>query len=116
MSLCKTVSVLAKEIESQLTELSGSERRMIEVMKNMPSYLEAGDLSQWEADYRASMNDDEDEGRLNYWVIELLYELPALNLFGAFDPKKSESIYSFIIQGLAEIGIKVSENLDVHEW
>jgi hypothetical protein len=115
MSLCRTVSILAKEIESQLNNLSDSERRMLEVMKNMPSYLNSGNLSQWEADYRASMN-DEDEERMNFRIIELLYELPGLNLFGALDAKKTKSIYSFIVQELTNNGIKVSEGLDVHEW
>jgi hypothetical protein len=115
MSLCKTVSVLAKEIQSQLNDLSVSERKMLKVMERMPSYLESGDLSQWESDYRASIN-DEDEGRMNFKLIELLYELPGLNLFGAFDAQKSESTYNFIVQELTNSGIKVSKDLNVHEW
>lgn len=39
---------------------------MIAVMKNMPFYLEKGDLADWESDYRVSIGDAENESSTSY--------------------------------------------------
>ena len=116
MSLCKTVSTLAEELENQLINISDSHKAMLEVMKNMPKYLEAGDLAKWEEDYRAAISNEEDELSFNCQAIDLLYELAGANLFGAFQVDDTKRIYKLIVNELENKNIKVSENLSVEKW
>ena len=107
---------MASELESQLAELKPNHRRMLSEMKKMPSYLRKGNLSEWEADYRNAIGEEEDEESFNYRAIDLLYELAGLNLFRAYNVAETVRMYSWVVEKLQQQGIKVTENLDVSEY
>ena len=116
MSACKTISILASEIEAQLNELPSSHRKMISVMKKMPNYLTEGNLAKWEADYRNAISDDEDEKSTSYKAIDLVYEIAAINLFGEYQKIETKKIYHVVVQKLKKLGLTVSHDLVVDEW
>ncbi|MEQ3513512.1 hypothetical protein ABMY35_09270 [Pseudoalteromonas sp. BZB3] len=91
-------------------------RNMIAVMKNMPFYLESGNLAGWESAYRDSIGDDKGESSASYQAIDLVYELADLNLFGSFQVSETEPLYKNIVVQLGKMGLPVSENMDVSQW
>ena len=116
MALCRTIATLAGQLEFQLEGMQENHRNMIAVMKNMPFYLEKGDLADWESDYRVSIGDAENESSTSYQAIDLVYELAGLNLFGAFQVTETQSLYKNIVIQLINMGLQVSENMDVSQW
>lgn len=116
MALCRTVATLAGQLEFQLEGMQENHRNMIAVMKNMPFYLEKGNLAEWESAYRDSIGDAEDESSASYRAIDLVYELAGLNLFGAFQVGETQSLYKNIVVQLSNMGLQVSENMDVSRW
>lgn len=116
MPLCKTVSILADELEQQLCGLNMNHKNMLTIMKEMPSYLVIGNLARWEEDYRSAIPDDEDESSQNYKAIDLIYELAGFNLFAAFQETETKRIYNFVVSELAKSKITVSGDLDVSQW
>ncbi|PKG80619.1 hypothetical protein CXF85_21060 [Colwellia sp. 75C3] len=116
MSLCLVVSKLATELETQLDGCTSSQQSMLKVMVDMPKYLAKNDLALWEADYRSSISEDEDEKSLEYKAIDILYELAGLNLFGKFQVSVSKQVYSSVVANLERLGIQVTSDLDVSRW
>ena len=116
MSLAKTASILALEVESQLQSLVKSHENILYVMKEMPSYLQEGNLNAWEASYRNAIDDNETEGDLNWRAIELIYDLAGFNLYGAFDKKQTKKIYKKIQKEFRSLGISIPDNLEVDKW
>ena len=116
MALCKVIATLADQLEFQLGGIEENHSNMIAVMKNMPLYLEKGDLAAWEADYRSAIGDSEDESSQAYKAIDLVYELAGLNLFSAFQVSETERVYKHVVSELGKLGLKVSEGMDVSQW
>jgi hypothetical protein len=116
MALCRAIATLASQLELQLEGMQENHCNMIAVMKNMPFYLEKGNLAEWESAYRASIGDVEDESSAPYKAIDLVYELAGLNLFGSFQVAETQSLYENVVVQLSSLGLKVSENLDVSQW
>ncbi len=116
MSVCRTISILASEVEGQLTDISESHRNLLSVMKEMPRYLSDSNLAEWEADYRNAISIDENEESNNYRAIDLIYEIAALNLFGEFEAEKTKEIYHMAISELRKMNINVTSNLSVDKW
>lgn len=107
---------MAASIEEQLDDVQQNHREMITVMKNMPVYLDRGDLATWEHDYRCAIGIHEDESSETYKAIDLIYEVAALNLFGKFQERESRKTYKRAIKELIKMGLSVPSNLDVSEW
>ena len=116
MSLCLTISKLASEIELQLNDLSNEHRKMIQVAKSMPKYLDEKNLANWERDYREAIHPNEDELSNNYQIIDLLYELASFNLFGKYQAQETLSLYRNVAAQLSDKGIKVTNNFNVDKW
>jgi hypothetical protein len=116
MALCRVIATLASQLEFQLEGMQENHRNMIAVMKNMPFYLEEGSLAKWESAYRAAIGDIEDESSTSYQAIDLVYELAGLNLFGAFQAAETQSLYKNIVVQLSNMGLQVTENMDVSQW
>lgn len=116
MALCKTIATLAEQIELQLNGIQENHSNMITVMKEMPLYLEKGDLSAWEADYRSAIGETEDESSKAYKAIDLVYELAAINIFGLFQVSETEQLYKKVVSELKKLGLNVSENMNVSQW
>ncbi|TCI04783.1 hypothetical protein EZV61_02085 [Corallincola luteus] len=116
MALCRTIATLASQLELQLEGMHENHRNMIAVMKNMPFYLEKGNLAEWESAYRASIGDAEDESSASYQAIDLVYELAGLNMFGSFQATETQSLYKNIVVQFSNMGLQVSENMDVSQW
>lgn len=115
MGLCESISIIVKEIENQLIDITTAQLNMISVIKNAPYYLENNNLSQFDSDYRKAMNAKE-ENEYNFQIIELIYELPALNLYGVFQKKETEKLYKLIFTQLEEKQIIISKNLPMQDW
>jgi hypothetical protein len=116
MSLCLVVSKLATEIEIQLDGCTNNQQSMLKLMIEMPKYLAINNLALWEADYRSSISEDEDEISIEYKAIDILYELAGLNLFGEFQVSLSNQVYSSVVANLDRLGIQVTSGLDVSRW
>ncbi len=116
MALSKTISVLARSLEKQLGDIQSNHQDMLEVMKNMPTYLELNDMAVWEADYREAIGSMEDENSEAYKAIDLLYELAGTNLFVAFDKRETERVYKYVASELMKMHLEIPRNLDVSEW
>lgn len=116
MSLCRVISTLASQLELQVDNLQENHSIMIAVMKNMPFYLEEGDLAKWESDYRRALGDSEDESSRTYKAIDLIYELAGLNLFGKFEVLETKRLYKYVVSELKKLGIESSGDLDVSQW
>ena len=116
MGLCRTIATLAGQLELQIEDVQENHKNMIAVMKNMPSYLEQGDLSKWESDYREAIGQSEDELSINYRAIDLVYELAGLNLFGAFQASETKALYRHVVSELDKLRFKVSEDMNVEQW
>jgi hypothetical protein len=116
MSLSRTITVLALEAESQMRDLSASQRRMLQVLKEAPQYLVRGNLAQWDADYHRAMSDDEDEAARNFRVIESIFEIAAVNLYGAYQAGETKRVYDSVVSELQKLGIRVPPDLPVAAW
>jgi len=116
MGVCTTIAKLASEIETQLVDLTENQRGMIAVMKEMPSYLEKGDLAAWDSDYKATISDNENESSANFMAIDLIYEIAAINLYGAFESKKTKKWYKQAVKELRKLGVDITKGLDVSQW
>jgi len=116
MSLTSSISILAEDVEKQLVGLSESHRKILSIMKDMPSYFEDRNLADWESDYRAAIDVDEPENCHNWKAIDLIYDLAGFNLFSAFEIEETIKIYKKIVNELASLNIVVPKNLDVGKW
>jgi len=85
-------------------------------MKEMPKYLEQGNLASWEKDYKTAISEREDEQSINYKAIDLLYEIAGLNLFGEFQVEDTIKIYSHAVNELKKMNINITNNLNVEKW
>jgi hypothetical protein len=116
MPISETVAVLAQEIEEQLPDLSACQLKLLAVLKEMPKYSAEGRLDLWETDYTNAINDGE-ENTHNVLMIDLIFELGARNLYGAFDASGTQRFYQeVLLKQFIHKGFSVSENLDVSGW
>lgn len=116
MSLCETISILAAEAESQLIDLSESQRRIFQVLKDGPQYLAKGNLAQWDSDYHQAIAADEDEAAGNYRVVDSIFEIAAVNLYGAYQARETKRVYELVVAELRKMRIRVSPDLPVDKW
>jgi hypothetical protein len=115
MSICIAVSILAKELEQQLTNITLGQKQMIGALKDAPRYCDERRLDLWEEAYKNALKDDE-ELLENFQLIDLVYELGAFNLFGAFDAVGTQNLYNHIVRQLTNKGLVVSKDFDVSKW
>ena len=116
MSVSQTIFILASEVETQLINLSESHQKMLSVLKELPKFVELRNLSKWDEHYKKSIPDDEDETSINYKIIDLLYELAATNLYGAFQKSETQRIYKLILSELKRQNIKVTKYSSLEKW
>jgi hypothetical protein len=115
MPICETVSVLAKQLEEQLSSVTPEQSRMLAILKEMPRYRQKGDLHSWSTDYKNSRNKNENSDP-NFSAIELIYEIGRYNLSTEFDQEGTVRLYHIATAMLAKGNISISRDLDVSKW
>lgn len=115
MSLSSTVSLLSREVKNQLHDLSSSQQEMLDILGRLPEYNRINNLALFNADFKNAIDDNE-ENDFNYRIIEMVYELIDINLFGAYQPKATKKYYKRLVKLLGEYNIKITRNLNVKNW
>src|SRR6266404_6340752 len=112
MPICETVSLLARQLEEQLSNITPSQSNMLALLQEMPRYRERDDLRAWSAGYKACRNENE-KSDPNYRAIELVYEIGRYNVSTEFDEEGTHRLYCIAILQLGQRNVVVSQDLDV---
>ena len=115
MTISDTVAALAKALESQITNPTDAQTRSLAVLQQMPTFSGQRRLDDWEMEYKASLNDDE-ELLANSKAIDLVFELGALSLYTTFRADLTSNYYRQLVGQLSSLGYSVPEDLDVSTW
>lgn len=115
MSVCESVSIIAKELEEQLGELSSAKQSRLNTLKVMPTYLKKMRLDLFDKDFTGTYIDGEDKGSKTYKAIEILAGLAFENMYVAFSLDDTMRTYKWVIEELGKINITISTNLDMSE-
>lgn len=116
MSVCNAVTILACEVEEQLSNMTSTQREMLNLLKNMNKYCEEGRLDDWEYDFGNILSDYNERDLENYKILVEIFNFGAYNLYGKFDLDGTNLYYKKITDFLNEQGYKVSTDLDVSTW
>ncbi len=116
MPVSETVRKLALEVESQLHSLSDGQTATLRILQLIPEYLEKNNLAAWDADFKLSIDDADDEESLNFRAIEMVSELAYENMYVAFSAQDTQKAYNAIVRELGRLNISVSEDMDVSVW
>lgn len=115
MPVCESVSILAKELEEVLVDLTEPERKRLSALKKMPKYLEEMRLDLFDEEFTSAYSDEENESTISFQAIEIIGNLAFENMYVAFSLEDTLSTYKWAIEELRKLGIFISNNLDMSE-
>ncbi len=115
MPICETIASLAKQLEAQLSTITPTQSKMLDVLKAMPRYNQREDLCGWSAAYKATRNKNE-ESDPNYSAIEAIYEIGRYNISTEFDEEGTVRLYHIATAMLAKRNIALTRDVDLSRW
>ena len=115
MSVCESVSILAKELEEILVDPTEPEKKRLNALKKMPEYLENTRLDLFDKAFTSAYSDEENESTVSFQAIEIIGTLAFENMYVAFSFEDTLRTYKWAVEELCKLGLSISNNLDMPE-
>jgi Fe-S oxidoreductase len=116
MGICDSVIFLSQAMIDSDFNVDSRQKLQLEILKLGSLYLDINNLPLWETAFQSTLTDEDDETKAGILINEI-YELAMLNMYGAFDSKRTIEIAQMLIETFSENGIEVSLNqLELDQW
>lgn len=116
MSVSQTVVALADLIEARIPLESARERLQLEILRQMPLYVQIWDLPAWESAFTAVMEEDDPPEGSGAWVLWEVFDFGRCNLYAAFVEAAAKRDYDYMRAQLRRVGIDVPESPELSDW
>lgn len=115
MGICNSAKILAQSITESDLAVDPRQRLQLEILKLGPLYLEINNLPLWESAFQGTLLDD-DVTKAGV-LINDIYELAMLNMYGAFDQQRTRTLADEIIVNFRAADLNVEMNqLELDSW
>src|SRR5207245_11511689 len=110
MPFCEVVASVGHAIAAARHPVTAREAYLLYVLRGMPLYRDVNRLDLWEYAYNQVAPDEAKS--ITEQMIDIVFELGAENLYGAFEESITRRVYRDVLSSLAAQGIIAPEDPD----
>ena len=116
MSVSRTVVELAGLVEERLPLQGPREHLQLQILCQMPLYVQLWDLCAWESAFTAVMEEKDPPEGSTLWVLGHVFDFGRCCMYGAFSEATAKGDYDYMRSELLKVGLEVPLNPELKEW
>jgi hypothetical protein len=116
MRLSIVVAALADELARGTLPLTADQLRLVGVLKDLPDYVDRGLLVDWDQELRAEIAPITFSDPAAAALLQLVYDLAMLNLYGTFDEPETNNMYHTVRAAFGNAGLATPNVTTIDDW
>jgi len=116
LSVSRTVVELADLIEARVPLRGAREQLQLQILRQMPLYVQIRDLSAWEGAFTAVMEDEDAAEGSTLWMLGHVFDFGRCCMYAAFSEAAAKRDYEYMRSELLKVGVEVPVSPELKEW